>query len=150
MTKSADPDQLGSKSSDLDPHCMQRQGISGFSRTGVNCFFHILIGYWRGGMYPGGMMYRRWGWGYPMYGMGGYGMGYGMGGYGMGYGMGGYGMGYGMGGYGMGYGMAGYGMGYGMAGYGMGGYGMGYGMGYYRRKYLRILFKMCYNTITEQ
>ena len=31
MAKSADPDQLAS--SDLDLHCLQRQGISGFSRT---------------------------------------------------------------------------------------------------------------------
>ena len=31
MANSADPDQLASK--DLDLHCLQRQGISGFSRT---------------------------------------------------------------------------------------------------------------------
>ena len=34
MANSADPDQLAS--SDLDLHCLQRQGISGFSRTRVN------------------------------------------------------------------------------------------------------------------
>ena len=33
MVKSADPDQLAS--SDLDLHCLQRQGISGFSWTSV-------------------------------------------------------------------------------------------------------------------
>ena len=33
MTNSADPDQLAS--SDLDLHRLQRQGISGFSRTRV-------------------------------------------------------------------------------------------------------------------
>ena len=33
MTNSADPDQLAT---DLDLHCLQRQGISGFSRTRVN------------------------------------------------------------------------------------------------------------------
>ena len=33
MANSADPDQ---KPTDLDLHCMQRQGISGFSRTRVN------------------------------------------------------------------------------------------------------------------
>ena len=32
MTNSIDPDQL----SDLDLHCLQRQGISRFSRTRVN------------------------------------------------------------------------------------------------------------------
>ena len=38
MTNSADPDQLASSGffrSDLDLHCLQRQGISGFSRTRV-------------------------------------------------------------------------------------------------------------------
>ena len=34
MTNSADPDPDQLASSDL--HCLQRQGISGFSRTGVN------------------------------------------------------------------------------------------------------------------
>ena len=33
MTNSADPDQLAS---DLNLHCLQRQGISGFSRTRVS------------------------------------------------------------------------------------------------------------------
>ena len=32
MTNSADPDQLAT---DLDLHCLQRQGITGFSRTRV-------------------------------------------------------------------------------------------------------------------
>ena len=36
MANSADPDQLASKKpTDLDLHCLQRQGISGFSRTRV-------------------------------------------------------------------------------------------------------------------
>ena len=37
MPNSADPDQLAS----LDLHCLQRQGVSGFSRTSfkyINCF----------------------------------------------------------------------------------------------------------------
>ena len=33
MVNSADPDQLAS--TDLDLHCLQKQGISGFSRTRV-------------------------------------------------------------------------------------------------------------------
>ena len=41
MTNSADPDQLASwllqKPTVLDLHCLQRQGISRFSRTRVNC-----------------------------------------------------------------------------------------------------------------
>ena len=37
MANSADPDQLASKKpTDLDLHCLQRQGISGFSRIRVN------------------------------------------------------------------------------------------------------------------
>ena len=35
MANSADPDQLASWT-DLDLHCFQKQGISGFSRTRVN------------------------------------------------------------------------------------------------------------------
>ena len=36
MANSADPDQLAyQKPTDLDLHCLQRQGISGFSRTGL-------------------------------------------------------------------------------------------------------------------
>ena len=36
MANSADPDQLASqKPTDLDLHCLQRQDISGFSRTRV-------------------------------------------------------------------------------------------------------------------
>ena len=34
MANSADPDQLASEA-DLDLHCLQRHGISGFSRTRV-------------------------------------------------------------------------------------------------------------------
>ena len=34
MANSADPDQLA-KPTDLDLHCLQRQGISGFSRTRI-------------------------------------------------------------------------------------------------------------------
>ena len=33
MANSADPDELAS---DLDLHCLQKQGLSGFSRTRVN------------------------------------------------------------------------------------------------------------------
>ena len=37
MTNSADPDQLASSEAKyLDLHCLQRQGISGFSRIRVN------------------------------------------------------------------------------------------------------------------
>ena len=37
MANSADPDQLASyKPTDLDLHCLQRQDISGFSRTRVH------------------------------------------------------------------------------------------------------------------
>ena len=36
MTNSADPDQLAT---DLDLYCLQRQGISGFSKTRVNILF---------------------------------------------------------------------------------------------------------------
>ena len=37
MTNSADPDLLASqKPNDLDLHCLQRRGLSGFSRTRVN------------------------------------------------------------------------------------------------------------------
>ena len=42
MAKSADPDQLASseanlkKTTDLDLYCLQREDISGFSRTRVN------------------------------------------------------------------------------------------------------------------
>ena len=37
MANSEDPDQLASKKpTDLDLHCLQRQGISGSSRTRVN------------------------------------------------------------------------------------------------------------------
>ena len=36
MANSADPDQLAQKPTDLDLHCLQRQDISGFSRTKVN------------------------------------------------------------------------------------------------------------------
>ena len=39
MTNSADPDQLAS-SEDMDLHCLQRQGVSGLSRTRVN--FYVL------------------------------------------------------------------------------------------------------------
>ena len=36
MANNADPDQLASSEpTDLDLHCLQRQGISGFSRTRV-------------------------------------------------------------------------------------------------------------------
>ena len=41
MANSADPDQLAS-STDLDLHCLQRQGISGFSRTRVKTLTRIF------------------------------------------------------------------------------------------------------------
>ena len=46
MTNSADPDQLASlKLTDLDLYCLQRQGISGFSRIKVKieCAFRTVI-----------------------------------------------------------------------------------------------------------
>ena len=44
MANSADPDQLASKKpTDLDLHCLQRQGISGLSRTRVNTGWHHYI-----------------------------------------------------------------------------------------------------------
>ena len=37
MTNNADPDQLAMKKpADLDLHCLQKQGLSGFNRTRVN------------------------------------------------------------------------------------------------------------------
>ena len=40
MANSVDPDRLASKKpTDLDLYCLQRQGISGFSRTRVKVFF---------------------------------------------------------------------------------------------------------------
>ena len=42
MTNSADPDQLASKPTDLDLHCLQMQGISGLSRTRVNFKYKLL------------------------------------------------------------------------------------------------------------
>ena len=49
MANSADPDQLAS--SDLDLHCLQRQDISGFSRTRVkildfNLYWTCLVELW--------------------------------------------------------------------------------------------------------
>ena len=44
MTNSADPDQLvSSKPTGLDLHCLQRQGIFGFSRTRVNAVLCFLL-----------------------------------------------------------------------------------------------------------
>ena len=40
MANSADPDQLAT---DLDLHCLQRQGISGFSRTRVENFISFSM-----------------------------------------------------------------------------------------------------------
>ena len=43
MANSVYPDQLASEAnSDPDLHCLQRQGISGFSRTRVNCLTELL------------------------------------------------------------------------------------------------------------
>ena len=42
MANSVDPDQLASlKPTDLDLHCLQRQDISGFSRTRVKSTHNI-------------------------------------------------------------------------------------------------------------
>ena len=43
MTNSVNSDQLAS-STDLDLHCLQRQGISGFSRARVKYHQNILNG----------------------------------------------------------------------------------------------------------
>ena len=44
MANSADPDQLASKKpTDLNLHSLQRQGISGFSRTRVNIQAIMII-----------------------------------------------------------------------------------------------------------
>ena len=47
MANSADPESWLLQPTDLDLHCLQRQGISGFSRTRVNAvllFLKILGG----------------------------------------------------------------------------------------------------------
>ena len=42
MVDSADPDQLASEeATDLDLHCLQRQGPSEFSRTSVKLLFRV-------------------------------------------------------------------------------------------------------------
>ena len=45
MANSAEPDQLASSDlPDLDLHCLQRQGISGFSMTRVNEYLkHVFL-----------------------------------------------------------------------------------------------------------
>ena len=44
MTNSADPDQLASsEANDLDLHCLQRQGISGISKTRANKHFSFFF-----------------------------------------------------------------------------------------------------------
>ena len=43
MANSANPDQ---KPTDLDLHCLQRQGISGFSRTRVKEYLEIILEYY--------------------------------------------------------------------------------------------------------
>ena len=45
MTNSADPDQLASlkKPTDLDLLCLQRKGMSGFSRTKVNSILDLTV-----------------------------------------------------------------------------------------------------------
>ena len=43
MAYNADPDQLASKKpTDLDLHCLQKQGISWFNRTSVNILYVLL------------------------------------------------------------------------------------------------------------
>ena len=53
MANSADPDQLIcqiqiswllQKPADLDLHCLQRQGISGYSRTSINLISRVMNG----------------------------------------------------------------------------------------------------------
>ena len=45
MTNSADPDQLASeKPTDLDLHCLQRQGIYRFSRARVKKKYFLPLG----------------------------------------------------------------------------------------------------------
>ena len=52
MTNSANPDQLASKkSTDLDLHCLQRQGTSGFSRTRVKTTFEFHFETYRVAVY---------------------------------------------------------------------------------------------------
>ena len=51
MTNSAEPDQLASEPTDLDLHCLQRQGISGFSRTWVKRMLFESIVYNRAIVY---------------------------------------------------------------------------------------------------
>ena len=43
MANSADPDQLASSEDLLDLQCLQRQGISGYSRTRVKMLSPLLI-----------------------------------------------------------------------------------------------------------
>ena len=44
MANSADPDQLAcSEATDLDLHCLQRQGTSEFSRTRVKFWLQIAV-----------------------------------------------------------------------------------------------------------
>ena len=45
MANSADPDQLAlkKKPTDLDLHCLQRQGISGLSRTRIKCIIQVPV-----------------------------------------------------------------------------------------------------------
>ena len=62
MLNSIDPDQLASqKLTDPDLHCLQRRGISGFSRTRVNLTFSVTCSVlmtgvmhktWFGNLYP--------------------------------------------------------------------------------------------------
>ena len=45
MTNSADPDQLtSSEPNDLDLHCLQKQGVSGISRTRIKIFEQVYQG----------------------------------------------------------------------------------------------------------
>ena len=44
MANSADLDQLAfQRPTDMDLHCLQRQGISGFSRTRVKVLIRIIL-----------------------------------------------------------------------------------------------------------
>ena len=56
MANSADPDQLASKKpTDLDLHCLQRQSISGFSRTRVNPLTILVFNFIKSILLPADM-----------------------------------------------------------------------------------------------
>ena len=71
MTNSADPDQdqvslLLQKPTDRDLHCLQRQGISGFSRTRFNPICSLICNditvklQWLEHIWDHGNLFERW------------------------------------------------------------------------------------------